>query len=97
MVIVALEPQMLDEGVIRHAHRSVGLQSCVRTVKKKPQVPPLRFAPVGMTSSITGQVFLAEALAGTTELSSRPERTRISCYAALTSVHVCGFPLKKAA
>jgi hypothetical protein len=25
------------------------------------------------------------------ELSSRPERTRISCYAALTNVHVCGF------
>jgi hypothetical protein len=43
--------------------------------EKKQQVPPLRFAPVGMTSSITGQVFLAEALAGTTELSSRPERS----------------------
>ena len=26
-----------------------------------------------------------------TELSSRPERTRISCYSALTSSHVCGF------
>ncbi len=25
------------------------------------------------------------------ELSSQPERTRISCYAALTSNHVCGF------
>jgi hypothetical protein len=25
-------------------------------------------------------------------LSSRPERTRISCHAALTNVHVCGFP-----
>jgi hypothetical protein len=25
------------------------------------------------------------------------ERTRISCYAALTNVRVCGFPLKKAA
>jgi ligand-binding sensor domain-containing protein len=24
-------------------------------------------------------------------LSSRPERTRISCYAALASAHVCGF------
>ena len=24
-------------------------------------------------------------------LSSRPERTRISCYAALTDGHVCGF------
>jgi hypothetical protein len=37
------------------------------------------------------------AVDGPTELSSRPERTRISCYAALTNVHVCGFPLKKAA
>jgi hypothetical protein len=26
-----------------------------------------------------------------TELSSRPERTRISCYAVLTDVHVFGF------
>jgi hypothetical protein len=25
------------------------------------------------------------------KLSSRPERTRISCYAALTNVRVCGF------
>ncbi len=25
------------------------------------------------------------------ELSSRPERTRISCYAALTNARVCGF------
>jgi hypothetical protein len=38
------------------------------------------------------------ALNGPTELSSRlsrpavePERTRISCYVALTSAHVCGF------
>ena len=27
-----------------------------------------------------------------TELSSRPERTRISYYAALINIHVCGFP-----
>jgi hypothetical protein len=26
-----------------------------------------------------------------TELSSRPERTRISCHAALTNARVCGF------
>jgi hypothetical protein len=40
-----------------------------------PQVPPLRFAPVGMT--ILSQVlsFLAEALAAITKLSSRPERS----------------------
>jgi len=38
------------------------------------------------------RVFFAET---PTESSSRPERTRISCYAALTNVHVCGFPLRK--
>jgi hypothetical protein len=38
--------------------------------KEKQQVPPLRFAPVGMTNLFAGQVFLAEALAGTAELSS---------------------------
>ena len=32
-----------------------------------------------------GQVFLAKALAGTTELSSRPERTRISYFALLAT------------
>jgi hypothetical protein len=42
---------------------------------EKPQVPPLRFAPVGMTILSRGQVFLAEALAGTKELSSRPEES----------------------
>jgi hypothetical protein len=29
----------------------------------KQQVPPLRFAPVGMTILLQGQVFVAEALA----------------------------------
>ena len=33
--------------------------------EKKPQVPPLRFAPVGMTILSRGQVFLAKALADT--------------------------------
>src|SRR5271155_4183369 len=28
-------------------------------------------------------------------LSSRPKRTRISCYATLTNGHVCGFPQRK--
>jgi hypothetical protein len=32
-----------------------------------------------------GQVFLAKGLAGTTELSSRPERTRISYFAMLAT------------
>ena len=49
-----------------------------RKPRKKQQVPPLRFAPVGMTILLDGQVLLGEILASTTELSSRPERTRIS-------------------
>ena len=32
--------------------------------EKKPQVPPLRFAPVGMTIHCGGKVVLAEALCG---------------------------------
>jgi hypothetical protein len=52
---------------------------------KKPQVPPLRFAPVGMTILLRGQVSLHEALTGATELSSRPERTRISYFALLAT------------
>jgi hypothetical protein len=59
---------------------------------KKQQVPPLRFASVGMTNLFGCWVGDSE-----TNLSSRPERTRISCHAALTNIHVCGFPLKKAA
>jgi hypothetical protein len=57
----------------------------VSTGESKTQVPPLRYAPVGMTILLQGQVFLAGALAGTTELSSRPERTRISCFAVLAT------------
>jgi len=37
------------------------------------------YAPVGMTVLWRGQVFLAEVLAGTTELSSRPERSVGTC------------------
>jgi hypothetical protein len=44
-----------------------------------------------MTILLHRQVLLAEALAGTAELSSRLERTRISCGAALTNARVCGF------
>ena len=38
-----------------------------------------------MTILWRGQVFLAEAFAGTTELSSRPERTRISYFTLLAT------------
>src|ERR1700677_4968410 len=37
---------------------------------KKQQVPPLRYAPVGMTLSVWGPTSLSEK-----ELSSRPERS----------------------
>src|SRR5271163_1199421 len=42
--------------------------------EKKPSVPPLRFAPVGMTILSQGQVFLAEALTGTTQ-NCHPDRS----------------------
>jgi hypothetical protein len=44
-----------------------------------------------MTILLQGQVFLAEALAGTTKLSFRPERTRISCHAALDRAACAAF------
>ena len=44
---------------------------------RKQQVPPLRYASVGMTILLQGQVLLAEALAGTAELSSRPKRSEV--------------------
>src|SRR5580692_10736424 len=50
---------------------------CVRTGRETQQVPPLRYAPVGMTILLHGQVLLTEALAGTAELSSRPERSAV--------------------
>ena len=43
-----------------------------------PQIPPLRYAPVGMTI-----LFGNAKCSFQDELSSRPERTRISCHAAL--------------
>ncbi len=48
-----------------------------------PQIPPLRYAPVGMT------ILFGNAKYGfQDELSSRPERTRISCHAALDKPRV---------
>src|SRR6202522_2053614 len=43
-----------------------------------PQIPPLRYAPVGMTILFGNAKYSFQD-----ELSSRPERTRISCHAAL--------------
>jgi hypothetical protein len=57
----------------------------------EPQVPPLRYAPVGMTI-----LFGITDVCSQVKLSFRPERTRISCYAALTNARVCGFQRKAA-
>jgi hypothetical protein len=64
----------------------------------KLQVPPLRCAPVGMTRlGVIAPLDLCCHLKNLTlTLSSRPERTRISCYAALRRDHGCGFPQRKA-
>ena len=65
-----------------------GFRLWVRT-GRKPQVPPLRYAPVGMTILLEKRGFVpstdagGERFAPQTKLSSRPERTRISCHAAL--------------
>jgi hypothetical protein len=48
---------------IRVAVGAQGLKRPREYRGKKPQVPPLRCAPVGMTILSRGQVFLAEALA----------------------------------
>jgi hypothetical protein len=51
-----------------------GFSICVRR-EKKPQVPPLRFAPVGMTILLCPQELQREILDPAIELSSRPERS----------------------
>jgi hypothetical protein len=66
-----------------------GFRARVRTRQEKPQVPPLRFAPVGMTIPWRGQGSLAEALAGTPKLSSRPERSVVEG-PAVSLAHKCG-------
>jgi hypothetical protein len=61
--------------------------------------PSLVNRVLGMTILLCPQELQRGILGPATELSSRqprlavgPERTRISCYTALTSSHVCGFP-----
>jgi hypothetical protein len=54
--------------------------------KGKPQISPLRYAPVEMTIHFEGEFRLSSRKyqsVHATNLSSRPERTRISCHAAL--------------
>jgi hypothetical protein len=52
---------------------------------KEPQVPPLRFAPVGMTILLSRKGFSEKYFRSATKLSSRPERTRISYFALLAT------------
>ncbi len=47
----------------------------MRGCRGKETAAPLRFAPVGMTVLLQGQVSFAEALDDTTKVSSRPERS----------------------
>jgi hypothetical protein len=54
------------------------------------QVPPLRFASVGMTILLeNGRYRVKSSISN--EFVIRPKRTRISCCVALTNGHVCGF------
>jgi len=54
----------------------------------EPQISPLRYAPVEMTILLLDRVCVSKQAGNVTvhyitEMSSRPERTRISCHAAL--------------
>jgi hypothetical protein len=82
----ALSPR-IREG--REAHRRslgfarddkgmAGASIQIRCADDAPQIPPLRNAPVGTTI-----LFGNARCCLQDELSSRPERTRISCHAAL--------------
>ena len=56
----------------------------MRTQERKPQVSPLRYAPVEMTILFEDRSRRFQEkyeISAATELSSRPERTRISCHA----------------
>src|ERR1700684_2233841 len=56
-----------------------------------PQIPPLRYAPVGMTILFGNAKYSFQD-----ELSSRPKRTRISCHAALDKAACAPFCKGKA-
>ena len=63
-------------------------RGCVRT-REKQQVPPLRYAPVGMTILLQGnslQIGGGMAVNGAKELSSRPERSAVEGPAVSLSV-----------
>jgi hypothetical protein len=65
----------------------------VRT-KEKPQISPLRFAPVEMTNLlgyVRPSIDWKNLNSPEANLSSRPERTRISCHASLDVVACAAF------
>jgi hypothetical protein len=70
-----------------------GFRICVRT-KEKPQISPLRFAPVEMTnllSYVRPCIDWKNHNLPKTNLSSRPERIRISCHAPLATPTYAAF------
>jgi hypothetical protein len=75
----------------RYARVSTNVLRGTSLPKEKQQVPPLRYAPVGMTPLTEGRNDSTQ-----TELSSRPERTRISCHAALDKAACAPFCKGKA-
>src|ERR1700761_2675029 len=56
-------------------HLSSNPRNARCTAEKKPQVPPLRYAPVGMTILFRGARNSRRSSRGHIELSSRPERS----------------------
>jgi len=66
---------------------------CVRTGKKAKAGPSTALRSGRDDNSFARKYGLSSRIwvISTTKLSSRPERTRISCHADLTNVHVCGF------
>jgi hypothetical protein len=75
---------------IRHSERDVPTKNS-GSPRGAPQIPPLRYAPVGMTISLGSAGYRFQD-----ELSSRPERTRISCHAALDKAACAPFCKGKA-
>src|ERR1700723_3518651 len=71
----------------------MAFRGCVRT-EKKPQISPLRYAPVEMTNLLHGKSKLSSGCTpvhGLTNLSSRPERTQISYLAPLATPTYAAF------
>jgi hypothetical protein len=73
--------------------RRAGFTGSVRA-GKNPQISPLRYASVEMTIHLSGRIPCSQEnhkISWQNELSSRPERTRISCHAALDTATCAAF------